>query len=342
MIRAAWMLAVTLAGSQPVPAAPPVVPADDEGQHAAWHLEELRRVTLVGSGARCGRRLRAAVVPGRGFYLADYETRAVHLFDEAGAWVRTFGNEGPNAVRMPWAVTESHGHVYVADPGQKKLLVLDLQGRFERAIDQPEGAVLVGAADGGLLVGGLREVEPKRPRWFHMFKADGSVSWSALAFGDIAGDSISYGVDKPGACAGPDGSYYVLRPTEYAIHWLSKDGVELGRFGGPPATYRAPAMPEVRPYSWDKVDRRRLRSEWTILEGLFADRERFYVRRIQIHATEGHHFLVDVLARDGRTLAADLETPHQPIGADPVRGLWLLDVSGTDLAAVLVVAEGSK
>ncbi len=88
----------------------------------------------MGTAEGLGKPWGVAVFQGR-VYVTDTLKRAVLMFDVPGKKFKSFGKEGPGALRKPIGIAASPtGEIYVADNTAKRIVVFDKDGKFLRAI----------------------------------------------------------------------------------------------------------------------------------------------------------------------------------------------------------------
>ena len=77
----------------------------------------------------------AVAADGRAYVLDGVKGQVV-VFDRSGRLLRSFGRpgSGPGGLRLPMALTVAGGELFVADTGNSRIAVFDLDGRFSREL----------------------------------------------------------------------------------------------------------------------------------------------------------------------------------------------------------------
>ncbi len=177
-----------------------------------------------------------AVAPDGTIYVADTWNHRIEAFSPDGQFKFTWGAEGPNdttntsAFWGPRAVAvDANGNVYVADTGNKRIMVYNSQGVFLRQIGS--GGTLDGQLDEpvGLTIGpndGLLYVADTWNQRIDVFTTDGQFvrNWPVEAWFAQSNERPYLGVDS-------SGNVYVTDPDASRVIVFDSTGQYLYSFG---------------------------------------------------------------------------------------------------------------
>ena len=192
-------------------------------------------------------------------YVLDGDVGRIAVFDRTGTLVRQFGRkgEGPGELRFPAAMAVTvDGLVVVLDPGNRALVVYDLDGKYQRnlPIDRaigiggrfltahPKGGVVFALNPGVSIVGGAPQIDTSGVRVFWQRSLEEGAEPVLLYTVKEPGDAAPTRVERSGnsvmmmRTAPPaftprlhfgitgDGSLAFNRSADYELHVVTRPG----------------------------------------------------------------------------------------------------------------------
>jgi len=227
----------------------------DVAQHSVQSLDTSR--TLARQGADAGEvnhPVDACVAPDDRLFVLDRGNGRVHVFEEDGDRVHTFGatGSGPDELAMPRDIAAHGDRVYVCDTLNHRVQVYNDTGALVQSIGRtsldelngPRGLAVVPDGELHVLEAGTSSVK--------VFSPDGRPERTYGEFGEEPGQLLmprSIAIDAAGRV-------FVADPAGGRIHVFRTSGEFLGRFrprdsdGDPVTPLRVSLKPNGELYVW--------------------------------------------------------------------------------------------
>jgi len=173
-----------------------------------------------------------AVYKGR-IFVTDTVKRSVLMFDVPGKVFKTFGTEGPGALRKPIGIDISqNGEIYVADNSGQRIVVFDQEGNFLRAfgdrqiLNRPSGVAV--SPDGSkayvIDTGGVDTQD------HHLYIFDAHSGDLLKTIGNRGKEEGDFNLALQVSTA-PDGTVYVTDSGNFRVQAFNADGSFKMAFG---------------------------------------------------------------------------------------------------------------
>ncbi len=179
----------------------------------------------------------AVVCDERSIYVLDSADADIKIYSRAGAYQRTIGRkgQGPGEFRLPNDLDVFGGRLYVADSANRRLQVLDTDGKYMGGfpLGMTPWRILVLSGD-RILVAGLPSGRARDEKIVNCFRRDGTPVWRAvdsLRSGDAVHDALRNQIFIRRA---PGGGFRVVRSfDDRVVRTMNADGFRTGEAATP-------------------------------------------------------------------------------------------------------------